>query len=91
LIDDPKSIRLDDIARHPSSVEFPLNHPPMRAFLGVPVWIRDEVSGNLYLTEKANSQPVSQDDEVPVEALAAAAGIAIQNARLYEQSTARQA
>ena len=91
LIDDPKPIRLDDIGRHPSSVGFPLNHPPMRGFLGVPVRIRDEVFGNLYLTEKANGQPFSEDDEVLVEALAAAAGIAIQNARLYEQSTARQA
>ncbi len=91
LIDDPKPIRLDNIAQHPSSVGFPLNHPPMRAFLGVPVRIRNEVFGNLYLTEKANGQPFSEDDEVLVEALAAAAGIAIQNARLYEQSTARQA
>ena len=91
LIDDPKPIRLDEIAQHPSSVGFPPDHPPMRGFLGVPVRIRDEVFGNLYLTEKANGQPFSEDDEVLVEALAAAAGIAIQNARLYEQSMARQA
>ena len=90
LIDDPKPIRLDDIAQHPASVGFPLNHPPMRAFLGVPVRIRDEVFGNLYLTEKANGQLFSEDDEVLVKALAAAAGIAIENARLYEQSRARQ-
>jgi signal transduction histidine kinase len=90
LIDDPKPIRLDDIAQHPDSVGFPPNHPPMRAFLGVPVRIRDEVFGNLYLTEKANGQPFSEDDEVIVEALAAAAGIAIENARLYEESRARQ-
>jgi two-component system, NarL family, sensor histidine kinase DevS len=90
LIDDPKPIRLDDIAQHPASVGFPPNHPPMRAFLGVPVRIRDEVFGNLYLTEKANGQLFSEDDEVLVKALAAAAGIAIENARLYEQSRARQ-
>lgn len=90
LIDDPKPIRLDDIARHPDSVGFPPNHPPMRAFLGVPVRIRDEVFGNLYLTEKTTGQPFSEDDEVLVGALAAAAGIAIENARLYEQSRARQ-
>jgi signal transduction histidine kinase len=90
LIDDPKPIRLDDIAQHPASVGFPPNHPPMRAFLGVPVRIRDEVFGNLYLTEKADGQPFSEDDEVLVKALAAAAGIAIENARLYEQSRARQ-
>ena len=90
LIDDPQAIRLDDIAQHPDSVGFPPNHPPMRAFLGVPVRIRDEVFGNLYLTEKANGQPFNEDDEVLVGALAAAAGIAIENARLYEQSRVRQ-
>ena len=66
LIDDPKPIRLDDIAQHPASVGFPANHPPMRAFLGVPVRVRDEVFGNLYLTEKTNGQPFSEDDEVLV-------------------------
>lgn len=90
LMDDPKPIRLDDIRLHPDSVGFPANHPPMRTFLGVPVRIRDEIYGNLYLTEKADGQPFSEDDEVVVEALAAAAGIAIANARLYEQSRARQ-
>ena len=62
----------------------------MRTFLGVPVRIRDEVFGNLYLTEKAGGQPFSEDDEVLVQALAAAAGIAIDNARLYEASKTRQ-
>ena len=90
LVDEPKPIRLDDIGRHPASVGFPANHPPMRTFLGVPVRIRDEVYGNLYLTEKADGQPFSEDDEVLAEALAAAAGIAIDNARLYEQSRAQQ-
>ena len=90
LIDDPKPIRLDNISHHAASVGFPPNHPPMRTFLGVPVRIRDEVFGNLYLTEKAGGQPFSEDDEVLVQALAAAAGIAIDNARLYEQSKARQ-
>jgi two-component system, NarL family, sensor histidine kinase DevS len=91
LIDDPQPIRLDNIQRHPASVGFPPNHPPMRTFLGVPVKIRDEVFGNLYLTEKANGQPFSEDDVVLVQALAAAAGIAIANARLYAQSQVRQA
>lgn len=90
LIDDPKPIRLDDIRLHPASVGFPPNHPPMRTFLGVPIRIRDEVYGNLYLTDKAGGVPFSEDDEILVEALAAAAGIAIDNARLYEQSRARQ-
>jgi signal transduction histidine kinase len=89
LIDDPKPIRLDNIAHHAASVGFPPNHPPMRTFLGVPVRIRDEVYGNLYLTEKNGGQPFSEDDEVLAQALAAAAGIAIDNARLYEQSKTR--
>ncbi|WP_083127093.1 GAF domain-containing sensor histidine kinase [Mycolicibacterium tusciae] len=90
LIDDPKPIRLDNISHHVASVGFPPNHPPMKTFLGVPVRIRDEVFGNLYLTEKAGGQRFSEDDEVLVQALAAAAGIAIDNARLYEQSRTRQ-
>lgn len=90
LIDEPKPIRLDNIRDHPDSVGFPPNHPPMRTFLGVPVRTRNEVFGNLYLTEKTNGQPFTEDDEVLVEALAAAAGIAIDNARLYEQSRSRQ-
>ena len=90
LLDDPKPIRLDNISHHAASVGFPPNHPPMRTFLGVPIRIRDEVFGNLYLTEKAGGQPFSEDDEVLAQALAAAAGIAIDNARLYEQSKIRQ-
>ncbi|TPG32723.1 GAF domain-containing protein [Mycobacterium hodleri] len=90
LIDEPQPIRLENIDDHPASVGFPPNHPPMRTFLGVPVRIRDEVYGNLYLTEKAAGQPFSEDDEVLAQALAAAAGIAIDNARLYEQSRTRQ-
>lgn len=90
LVDDPKPIRLENISSHPASVGFPANHPPMRTFLGVPVRVRDDVFGNLYLTEKVGGQPFSEDDEVLVQALAAAAGIAIDNARLYEQVRARQ-
>ncbi len=90
LIDEPTPIRLENLDDHPASVGFPPNHPPMRTFLGVPVRIRDEVFGNLYLTEKASGQPFGEDDEVLAQALAAAAGIAIDNARLYEQSRTRQ-
>lgn len=90
LLHDPKPIRLENISSHPASVGFPPNHPEMRTFLGVPVRIRDDVFGNLYLTEKSGGQPFSEDDEVLVQALAAAAGIAIDNARLYEQARARQ-
>ncbi|OBK19803.1 GAF domain-containing sensor histidine kinase [Mycobacterium asiaticum] len=90
VIDEPKALRLDDISLHPASVGFPPHHPPMRTFLGVPVRVRDEAFGTLYLTDKLNGQPFSDDDEVLVQALAAAAGIAIANARLYQQAKARQ-
>lgn len=91
LIDDPEPIRLANICDHAASVGFPKNHPPMKTFLGVPIRIRDEVFGNLYLTEKRSGQPFSEDDEVLTQALAAAAGIAIDNARLFEESRAQQA
>jgi two-component system, NarL family, sensor histidine kinase DevS len=90
LIDEPKPLRLDDLSLHPAAVGFPANHPPMRTFLGVPVRVRDESFGTLYLTDKTTGQPFSDDDEVLVQALAAAAGIAIANARLYQQAKARQ-
>ncbi|QBS46578.1 histidine kinase [Nocardia sp. CS682] len=90
LIQQPKPIRLTKLSDHPSSVGFPPHHPPMNTFLGVPVQVRNEVFGNLYLTEKAGGLEFTEDDEVVVQALAAAAGIAIENARLYEQSRLRQ-
>ncbi len=90
LIADPQPLRLTELASHPSSVGFPQHHPPMRTFLGVPVRIRDEVYGNLYLTDKRGGGQFTADDEVVVEALAAAAGIAVDNARLFEQATLRQ-
>ncbi|WP_405138009.1 GAF domain-containing protein [Nocardia sp. NBC_01388] len=91
LVSQPKTIRLQNLADHPASVGFPANHPPMRTFLGVPIRIRDEVYGNLYLTEKSGGQLFTEDDEVIVQALAAAAGTAIDNARLYESARTRQA
>ncbi|WP_410659088.1 GAF domain-containing protein [Amycolatopsis sp. lyj-112] len=89
VIDEAKPVRLADISRHPASVGFPPCHPPMRSFLGVPIRVRDEVFGNLYLTEK-RGESFTDDDEVVVQALAAAAGIAIENAHLYEQARLRQ-
>ncbi len=91
LMDRPEPIRLRDIREHPASVGFPPHHPPMRTFLGVPVRIRDEVFGNLYLTEKSGGATFNDDDEVLAQALAAAAGIAIDNARLYEQARNQKA
>jgi signal transduction histidine kinase len=91
IIDRPEPLRLHDIAEHPASYGFPPNHPPMSSFLGVPVRIRDQVFGNLYLTEKAGGGDFTEVDENIVVALAAAAGVAIENARLYEEAAQREA
>ncbi|HKT01501.1 MAG TPA: GAF domain-containing protein [Rugosimonospora sp.] len=90
LIDEPHPVRLHDIAEHPRSYGFPPHHPPMRSFLGVPVRIRDEVFGNLYLAEKRGAEDFTVEDEEIILALAAAAGVAISNARLYATARRRQ-
>ncbi|MDO9497708.1 MAG: GAF domain-containing protein, partial [Nocardioides sp.] len=90
IIDRPEPLRLHDIAEHPESFGFPPHHPPMRSFLGVPVRIRDNVFGNLYLTEKIGGGDFTEEDERIVVALAAAAGVAIENARLHEAAAERQ-
>jgi signal transduction histidine kinase len=83
LIIDAAPLRLPDLTRHPDSYGFPPNHPPMHSFLGVPVLVRDEVFGNLYLTDKTTAEQFSELDEELAVALAAAAGVAIENARLH--------
>jgi signal transduction histidine kinase len=90
LINHPVPIRLDDLATHPASVGFPENHPAMSSFLGVPVRVRGEVFGNLYLTEKRSGGGFTSEDERTVMALAAAAAVAIENARLYERTRQRE-
>jgi two-component system, NarL family, sensor histidine kinase DevS len=90
LITNPRPLRLEDIAQHPNSYGFPPGHPPMKSFLGVPIRIRDEVYGNLYLTEKADGGEFDEDDESVLVALAAAAGVAIDNARLYAEARRQQ-
>jgi len=90
LITDPRPVRLADLSADPRSSGFPEGHPPMRSFLGVPVRIRGEVFGNLYLTEKQDGGQFDEEDETVVTALAAAAGVAIENARLYEEARRRQ-
>lgn len=90
LIDDPRPIRLDSIADDPRSSGFPDGHPPMTAFLGVPIIVRDSVYGNLYLTDPVGGG-FSEDDEQLVKAVAANAGFAIDNARLFAETGARQA
>jgi len=83
LILDAKPLRLPDLHEHPDSYGFPEHHPPMRSFLGVPIRVRDEVFGNLYLTDKTSAEVFSDVDEELVVGLAAAAGVAIENARLH--------
>ena len=90
LIDDPRPIRLRAIADDSRSVGFPANHPPMNSFLGVPIRVRNEVFGNLYLSERHGGGEFTEEDEELVLALAATAGVAIENARLYGESTRRQ-
>src|SRR5262249_52393234 len=85
LIVDAQPIRLPDIKKHPNSYGFPPNHPPMTSFLGVPIRVRGEVFGNLYLTEKTSDPEFPEVDEELRVGLAAAAGVAIENARLHNR------
>ncbi|MFI2738419.1 GAF domain-containing protein [Streptomyces sp. NPDC018711] len=90
LIRNPEPLRLSESSEHPVSYGFPPHHPPMHTFLGVPIRVRDEVFGNLYLTEKRGGADFDAEDEAVVTTLAVAAGIAIENARLYEEGRLRQ-
>ncbi|MFJ5725541.1 GAF domain-containing protein [Streptomyces sp. NPDC093149] len=90
LIHHPQPLRLTDLSSHPRSFGFPPHHPPMRTFLGVPVRVRDEVFGNLYLTEKQGGVSFDADDEAVLTTLSIAAGVAIDNARMYEESRRRE-
>ena len=90
LISHPETVRLPEIAADPRSVGFPAGHPPMTSFLGTPISIRDEIFGNLYLTEKVGGTEFDEEDEALVKALAAAAGVAIENARLYAEARRQQ-
>ncbi|KRC32902.1 MULTISPECIES: GAF domain-containing sensor histidine kinase [Oerskovia] len=84
VIRHPHPLRVDKIEGYPAASGYPAGHPPMHSFLGVPIQVRDSVYGNLYLTDKRDGSPFTQDDEAAVRALAAAAGVAVDNARLYE-------
>jgi signal transduction histidine kinase len=90
LITDPKPLRIADLGGHALSSGFPAGHPPMNSFLGAPIRIRDEVYGNLYLTEKRDGGQFDEEDEAVLVALAAAAGVAIENARLYDEARRQQ-
>jgi two-component system, NarL family, sensor histidine kinase DevS len=90
LVDNPRPVRVSEIAGHRSSIGFPAGHPPMHSFLGVPIRVRDRVFGNLYLADKQGAAEFTQDDEEVVLALAAAAGVAIQNATLFVETRRRR-
>jgi signal transduction histidine kinase len=90
LITNPEPLRLSDMSAHPRSFGFPEGHPPMKTFLGAPVRIRDEVFGNLYLTEKKDGTEFDEEDQAVLTALGAAAGVAVGNARLYEEARRQQ-
>lgn len=85
LIVEPHPIRLDDLGTHPDSFGFPVGHPPMRSFLGVPIEVRGQVFGNLYLTEKRGAVGFGPEDEALAVVVARAAAVAIENARLHDR------
>lgn len=90
LIRHPAPLRLAKLSEHRSSHGLPPHHPPMHSFLGVPIRVRDKIFGNLYLTEKRGADEFDADDEVVLSTLAVAAGVAIDNARLYEEARRRE-
>ncbi|MDQ1034462.1 signal transduction histidine kinase [Streptomyces sp. V3I8] len=90
LIRHPEPLRLVKLSEHPASYGFPPHHPPMNSFVGVPIRVRDQVFGNLYLTEKRDGAQFDEEDESVLSTLAVAAGVAIDNARLYEESRLRE-
>ncbi|MFD7432155.1 GAF domain-containing protein [Streptomyces sp. NPDC059818] len=90
LIRNPEPLRLRELSTHPASYGFPPNHPPMDTFLGVPIWVRGEVFGNIYLAEKHGGGQFAAEDEEVLKTLAVAAGVAIDNASLYSQARQRE-
>ncbi|MER7172132.1 sensor histidine kinase [Streptomyces mesophilus] len=90
LIRNPEPLRLAQLSEHPASSGFPPHHPPMNSFLGVPIRVRDRVFGNLYLTEKRGGGQFDAEDQAVLSTLAVAAGVAIENARLYAEARLRQ-
>jgi len=91
LIREPKPLRLRDVERHPHAYGFPPGHPPMHSFLGVPISVRGETYGNLYMTEKQGADEFDDSDQEAAVTLAGWAGIAIENARLYTSLSEREA
>ncbi|MCX4673704.1 GAF domain-containing protein [Streptomyces sp. NBC_01381] len=90
LIRHPEPLRLRELSEHPASSGFPAHHPPMNSFLGVPIRVREKVFGNLYLTEKRGGVEFDAEDLSVLSTLAVAAGVAIENARLYDEARLRE-
>ncbi|MCX4673724.1 GAF domain-containing protein [Streptomyces sp. NBC_01381] len=90
LIRHPEPLRLRELSEHSASSGFPAHHPPMHSFLGVPIRVREKVFGNLYLTERRGGGEFDAEDEEVLSTLAVAAGVAIENARLYEEARLRE-
>ncbi|WP_370654864.1 GAF domain-containing protein [Prescottella sp. R16] len=90
LIEHPRPVRVAHLGRHPASVGFPANHPPMDSFLGMPIIVRGQVFGSIYLTEKRSGPEFTDEDETILDALATSAGVAIDNAHLFEESRTRE-
>ena len=91
IIEHAEPLRLPDLAEHAESYGFPANHPPMHSFLGVPIRVRGEVFGNLYLTEKQGGEVFTDVDEELLVGLATAAAVAIDNARMFERTRHHEA
>lgn len=89
LLDNPEVLRIAHLSDHASSVGFPPHHPPMDSFLGAPILVRGELFGSIYLTEKQGAPEFTEEDEQIVSVIAVAAGIAVDNARLFEQQLTR--
>ncbi|ANH94852.1 PP2C family protein-serine/threonine phosphatase [Streptomyces sp. NPDC057197] len=85
LVTDRRPLRVDDVRADPRSVGFPAGHPPMTTLLGVPLTVRGTVYGNLYLADRRDGRPFGDEDEALLTALASAAGVSIENARLYQR------
>ncbi|MGY0489653.1 GAF domain-containing protein [Streptomyces sp. WG-D5] len=90
LIRHPAPLRLSELADHHASAGFPPHHPPMHSFVGTPIRVRDDVFGNLYLTQKRGGGEFDDEDVAVLQTLGAAAGVAIENARLYEEVRLRE-
>jgi GAF domain-containing protein len=88
LLDREQPLRVEDLTQHPAAVGFPEHHPPMRAFLGVPIIIRGEVFGSLYVTDDRPGHTFTETDENAARALGSAAAVAIDNARMFERQRA---